>query len=196
MKRILFYFIIYALLISVVPALCCADAGELAWGMSGDEIVRIMGEPAQTCAPDGNEYQVLDYSDQPVIEYKGISELAGTLSLILKEDALVGRFYMLEDKTIQKYVLLGRSLEIQYGDPVNDVSDIADFIEIMEVSSGKSIDRKRLEEDVSQWIDAVMMKSWKTDAGYSIALLLMRNEGDIYTVLGFIQSSDQIPGSE
>lgn len=131
-----------------------------------------------------------------VLRQLSISKLAGTLSLILKEDALVGRFYMLEDKTIEKYVLLGRSLEIQYGEPVKDVSDIADFIEIMEISYGRSIDRKRLEEAVSQWIDAVMMKSWKADAGYSIALLLMRTEGEIYTVLGFIQSSDKISGCQ
>ena len=159
-----------------------ADASDVKWGMTEDEVVSLMGMKGETDDTSSSGSHILRYNHQKLSAFEDTK-----LIFIFRNDSLFCKAYGMQSeisKTAFNY--LGEALEIKYGSPSNDTSPVLDVIYLM----GVQIDEATLSMLVSASV--AKYKVWKPDEENNIVLLYFNSDEEV-TTLFYIQPSSEVP---
>ena len=181
MKRRITSFI--AIILSICLLLCSgalADAAELEWGISYDQVIKILGKPyAEKSDIPGNVH--LQYTNYP------ISEFSSTLYLIFRDDYLFAKVYRIDDNGMKSvFLYFKNALEEKYGSALDNISDVADCFILI----GYDLPEEKITEAVKQQL--LEYKTWKPDDDTNIVLLSMSPDTNSVLLIYF-QPKEKVP---
>lgn len=175
----------------IVPSFCYADASYLRWGMSKSDVFFIMGETKDIV--EKGELIILGYYDQTISAY------TANMGLLLRNNALFSRIYMLEDNANKaKYTYLCNALESKYG--IASCEDILSFYEVILFMSGTTDISDEQKETANiglqKYAEMGLLKTWKISRDTCVGIIFMSSEffPDItspQTVLVYFQPLNQ-----
>ena len=118
MKRLLSILVVAVLLSCILPTFCYADASDLQWGMSKDEVIKAIGTDGERDKSGSPGDELIRYKKVP------ISEFEVDLELTFRDDKLITKTYGIYEKIGSAYDYLKSALTTKYGSSDYD-QDIA-----------------------------------------------------------------------